>query len=61
MSREKRKTFSSAREVFKTYLPKSTQERKMNSGYGKIEDSSTSDLLDVFKSSLKRQTHRQTS
>lgn len=61
MNREKHKTFSSAREVFKTYLPKSTQERKMNSGHGKIEDSSTSDLLDVFKSSLKRQTRRQTS
>ena len=61
MSREKRKTFSSAREVFKTYLPKSIQEQKMNSGYGQIEDSRTSELLEEFKSNLKRQARRQTS
>jgi len=61
MSRGKHKVFSSAREVFKTYLPKSMQEGKMNSGHGEIEDSRTSDLVDVFKSNLKRQTRRQTS
>jgi len=61
MNRKKRKTFSSAREVFKTYLPKSMQEKKMNSGHGESEDSRTSDLLEVFKSNLKRQTRRQTS
>lgn len=61
MSREKRKTFSSARDVFKTYLPKSTQESKMNRGYGQIEDMRTSELLEGFKSSLKRQARRQTS
>jgi len=58
MSCEKRKTFSSAREVFKTYLPKSTQEGKMNSDYGQVEDHSTSKLLEDFKSSLKRKARR---
>jgi hypothetical protein len=58
MSHQKRKTFSSAREVFKTYLPKSTQEERVNSGYGQIEDSRTSELLEGFKSSLKRQARR---
>lgn len=58
MSRKKRKTFSSAREVFKTYLPKSPQESKMNSRYGQIEDSRTSKLLEGFKSNLKKQARR---
>ena len=58
MSHKKRKTFSSAREVFKTYLPKSAHERRVNSGYGQIEDSRTSKLLEGFKSNLKKQARR---
>lgn len=61
MNLEKRKTFSSAREVFKTYLPKSIQEKKLNSGYVQIEDNRTSELLEEFKSNLNRQARHQTS
>ncbi len=61
MERRKPRTFSSAREFFNTYLPKSTQEREINSGYGQVEDRRTSELLEDFRSSLERQTHRQTS
>ncbi|MCP4262898.1 MAG: hypothetical protein GY774_36115 [Planctomycetes bacterium] len=58
MSRAKPKTFSSAREVFKTYLPKSTQEGQINSNYDKVEDTRTSKLLEDFKSSLERKVRR---
>lgn len=61
MNRAKRKTFSSAREVFRTYLPKSTQKREINSDDDRVEDHSTSKLLEDFKSSLKRRVRRQTS
>lgn len=61
MKRRKPKTFSSAREFFNTYLPKSTQEGEINSGYGQVEDRRTSELLEDFRSSLERQTRRQTS
>ena len=61
MKRRKPKTFSSAREVFNTYLPKSTQESEIDSGYGQAEDRRTSELLEDFRSSLERQTRRQTS
>ena len=53
MSRTKRKTFSSTREIFKTYLPKNTQGRK-----GNIEDQRTNELLEHFKSSLEKKTRR---
>jgi hypothetical protein len=58
MSREKPKTFSSAREVFKTYLPRTSKQAILNSGYGQVEDTRTSKLLQDFKSSLKRQARR---
>jgi len=59
MSRAKPKTFSSAREVFKTYLPKNTQEGKTNSSYDQVEDPHTSQLLEDFKSNIERKGHRQ--
>ena len=58
MKRRKHKTFSSAREFFNTYLPKSTKEREINSGYDQVEDQRTSELLEDFRSSLERQTRR---
>lgn len=58
MNRVKRKTFSSAREVFRTYLPKSTQKTEINSDYEQVEDRRASELLEEFKSSLKRQARR---
>ena len=61
MKRTKPRNFSSAREVFNAYLPKSTQEREVNSGYGQVEDQRTKELLEDFRSSLERQTRRQTS
>ena len=57
MNRVKRNTFSSAREVFKTYLPKSSQEES-NSDYGQVEDRRTNKLLEDFKSRLEKQTQR---
>ena len=61
MERRKPKTFSSAREFFNTYLPKSTQEREINGSYDQVEDQRTSELLEDFRSSLERQTRPQTS
>lgn len=61
MKRTKPRTFSSAREVFNAYLPKSIRERKSNSGYGQVEDQHTRELLEDFRSNLERQTRRQTS
>jgi hypothetical protein len=55
MNRAKRRTFSSAREVFKTYLPKSIREEEMNSGYSQVENRRMSELLENFKSSLEKQ------
>ena len=60
MSRAKRKTFSSAREVFRTYLPQSTQKRDLNRDDDQVEENRTSKLLEDFKSSLKRRVRRQT-
>ena len=61
MKRTKPKTFSSAREFFNTYLPKSTQKREINSGYGPVEDQRTDELLENFRSILEKQTRSQTS
>ena len=58
MSREKHKTFSSAREIFKTYLPRNAQEEEMNSGYDQVENRRTSELLEEFKSNLEKQTRQ---
>lgn len=58
MSRAKPKTFSSAREVFKTYLPKSTQEGQTNCNYDQVEDPRTSKLLEDFKSNIERRGRR---
>jgi hypothetical protein len=55
MNSKNKKTFSSAREVFRRYLPKSTEEDQINNK-GKIQDISTRDFLDVFKSGIKKQT-----
>ena len=58
MKRKKPKTFSSAREVFNTYLPKSRQKGEMNSDYGQVGDQRISELLKDFRSSMERQTRR---
>ena len=61
MKKRKLKTFSSAREIFNTYLPKSTQEGKIISPYAQEEDIHTNELLEHFRSSLEKQTRRKTS
>jgi hypothetical protein len=57
MKRVKKNTFSSAREIFKTYLPKKSQD-EMNNDYVQAEDKRTTKLLEVFKSRLAKQTPR---
>jgi len=55
MRSKNKKTFSSAREVFKTYIPKSTETEQINNR-GKIQEVSERDFLDTFKSGIKKQT-----
>lgn len=61
MNRVKRKTFSSAREVFKAYLSTSVQGREIDRDYTQVEERRTNELLENFKSNLQKQTRRQTS